>query len=85
MPTLKSEKGYAIVISGRCGMVYYDENNNEYLIDTEMVISPQYDFVLSHNSVSSSRIELTQNERSEIIKRIVELCKSNNINILISE
>lgn len=47
MPILISDKGYYIVISGQCGITYFDEENNEFILDSEMINEPLYNSVVS--------------------------------------
>lgn len=85
MPILKSDKGYYIIISGRCGITYFDEENNEFILDSEMVNSPLYDFVVSSNNIITSGKVISNKDAKEIIQRVYELCSSNNIKLLITE
>lgn len=85
MPILISDKGYYIVISGRCGITYFDEENNEFILDSEMVNSPLYDFVVSSKNITTSEKAVSNKDAKEIIRRIKELCNSNNIKLLITE
>lgn len=85
MPILISDKGYYIVISGQCGITYFDEENNEFILDSEMVNSPLYDFVVSSKNITTSEKAVSNKDTKEIIRRIKELCNSNNIKLLITE
>ena len=85
MPTLKSDKGYYIIIAGRCGILYFDEQNTEFSLAAEMVNSPLYDFVVSSKDITTSGKVLSDQDKKEIIQRVYELCKDNNIKLLITE
>lgn len=85
MPILKSDKGYYIVITGRCGITYFDEENNEFILDSEMVNSPLYDFVVSSKNITASEKAVSNKDAKEIIRRVKELCNSNNIKLLITK
>ena len=85
MPILKSDKGYYIIISARCGITYFDEQNKEFILDAEMVNSPLYDFVVSSKNITTSGEVLSDKDIKKIIQRVYELCSDNNIKLLITE
>jgi len=77
-----------IIILGRSGLKYIDENGIEYFIDSEMIIDKKYDFVLFSNTIklfedylkegnSENKIvsNITKEKQNIILKRIVELSK----------
>lgn len=85
MPVLKSNKGDYVIISGRCNISYFDECNNEFVIDSEMVNSPLYDFVISSKSISTRVSHLSEKKKQRIIRRVNEICNNHNIRLLITE
>ncbi len=85
MPILKSDKGDYVVISSRCNISYFDECNNEFIIDSEMINSPLYDFVISSKSISTRISRLSEKEKQRIICRVNEICNNHNIKLLIAE
>ncbi len=85
MPILRNDKGYYVIISGRCGITYIDEQNKKYILDAEMVNSPLYDFVVSSKSIVTSGDAISDIYRKKIIQRVSELCSNNNIKLLITD
>jgi hypothetical protein len=51
MPTIKNNVGDTLIIAGRSGMKFIDKNMKEYYINSEMVISDEYDFVIFSESI----------------------------------
>lgn len=85
MPILKSDKGDYVIISCRYSISYFDVCNNEFIIDSEMVNSPVYDFVISSKSITTRMGNLSEKEKQGIIWRVNEICNNHNIKLLITE
>ena len=83
MPIIKDEiaEDY-IVIKGRSGIEYFDANNNEYFIDSEMVVSEDYDIAIYPESLIQINKNNTTSEvknKKLILERICKLCRQGNI------
>lgn len=83
MPTITSSNGCRIIISGRCGISFYDENNNEFYIDSEMVNSIDYDMYISRTGIwkKNDKIIIPLNKKEEILNIVLELCKQGGIKV----
>lgn len=71
-----------IVIKGRSGIEYFDGNNNKYFIDSEMVVSEDYDIAIYPESLMQIDENNTTSEvknKNRILERIDELCKQGHI------
>ncbi len=71
-----------ILIKGRCGLEYYDENGIKYDIDSEMCISDEYNYAIYADSISLEGkllLLLCVEEKEKIIDRVLLLCKKKKM------
>lgn len=81
MPTIKDSNGDEIVISGRTGIQYTDRNGNVYFIDSEMVISNDYNIAIYENCIESlyGAPNLSDKEMKLVIEKVIQLCDQGGI------
>ena len=77
------KEGRSVEILGRSGIKYRDKSN-KYFIDSEMLVSPEFDIVIFSDSVryysnTSLLNPLTKNEKDEIVKIVLTLLESAGI------
>ncbi len=71
----KSKK--SIQFTGRAGLIYTDERDNIFKVNTEMLSSKDYDMVIYVDDISNinKNITLTVEEKKAIASQIIELTK----------
>jgi len=78
-------EGRSVEILGRSG-IKYKNKSQKYFIDSEMLVSPEFDIVIFSDSVryynDTSLIHpLTKDEKNEIIRIAVKLLESAGIKV----
>ncbi len=69
-----------ILIKGRCGLEYYDENGIKYNIDSEMCVSDEYNYAIYVDSILLDGKLLSHvEEKEKIIDRVLFLCKEKKM------
>ncbi len=83
MPLIKGNKGDYLKITGRAGMDYTDESGKNYFIDSEMVVSNEYDIAVYIDSVTDDQENLVKDQviKDKIIERIKTLSRDGGIKI----
>jgi len=83
MPLIKGNKGDYLKITERAGMDYTDESGKNYFIDSEMVVSNEYDIAVYIDSVTDDQENLVKDQviKDKIIERIKTLSKDGGIKI----
>jgi hypothetical protein len=70
-----------IVLKGRCGLEYYDQNGKGYFVDSELYEGDEYDYAIYIDSVVSIGDNLRPNDKKtqQIIERVLYLCRERNM------
>lgn len=73
-----------LTIKGRAGMHYERDNGDAYEINSEMVVSDEYDIAVYASDVRANggRV-VTGSEKDEVISRVIALCEKGRIRIKI--
>jgi hypothetical protein len=73
-------EGY-IVLKGRSGLEYYDQNGKGYFIDSEIYAGGEYDYAIYVDSIKSlgGDSPLEDKEIQKIISRVLYLCKERKM------
>ncbi len=71
-----------IVLKGRCGLEYYDQNGQGYFIDSELYIDDEYDYAIYIDSIVSLHNHLPPDNIKilQIASRVLYLCKERKMN-----
>jgi hypothetical protein len=71
-----------IILKGRSGLEYYDQNGEGYYIDSELCAGDEYDYAIYIDSVVSLAGHLCPDEKKiqQIICRVFYLCKERKMN-----
>jgi hypothetical protein len=70
-----------IVLKGRCGLEYYDQNGIGFFVDTELCAGSDYDYVIYIDSIVLLKDNLPINKENvpHIMDRILYLCKERKM------
>jgi hypothetical protein len=70
-----------IVLKGRCGLEYYDQNGQGFFVDTELCAGSDYDYAIYIDSIVSLKNNLPPNKNNvpQIMSRILYLCKERKM------
>ena len=70
-----------IVLKGRCGLEYYDQNGNGYFLDSELYAGGEYDYAIYIDSIVSIGDNLHPNDKKkqQIIERVLYLCRERKM------
>jgi hypothetical protein len=70
-----------IVLKGRCGLEYYDQNGIGFFVDTELCAGSDYDYAVYIDSIVSLKNNLPPNKEIvlKIMDRILYLCKEKKM------
>lgn len=75
----------SVKILGRAGILYKD-NNNKYLVDSEMLFGDYYDIVIYKDNIkfynSIKNDEISEELKEEIIENICKKLKSRNLKVV---
>ena len=70
-----------IILLGRAGLEYYDEQGIKYFVDSELCAGNEYDYAIYVDSIkhTGSNRKLTKNERIQIAEKVLFLCKDKGM------
>ncbi len=70
-----------IVLLGRAGLEYHDEQGIKYFVDSELCMGDEYDYAIYVDSIKhmDSDISLNSKEKIQIAEKVLLLCKKNGI------
>jgi len=81
VPTISDSEGNKIVISGRSGIEFSTIQGYVYLIDSEMVISEEYNIAIYADNIEvlGGNSQLDEGQAERLIETVVLLCTQGGI------
>ncbi len=86
MKDSKDERGRSVKVLGRSGILY-EEDNQKYYIDSEMLVGPEYNLVIYADNVKpydkKDKRLISFDKKKEIVSIAIGLFKSVGIKVLL--
>lgn len=83
MTEIRGADGSVLIMQGRTGLLF-KRNGNQYFIDSERLMGPEYGIAVYANSVKrqvddNRTVDLPVEEKKNVFFAVIDLLKHNNI------